>query len=723
MTTPRHRTLSRIFLRASRLSGEERERYLDEACRESPELRVQLERMLRHEADASRLLEPGALALGAGLDAGPLPERIGPYRVLKLLGEGGMGVIYLAEQEQPVRRRVALKLVKPGLETRQVLARFEGERQALALMNHPGIAQVHEAGATDEGRPYFAMEYVEGDAITTFCDRARMSVRGRLELFTCVCEAVQHAHHKGVIHRDIKPSNVLVAQVDGKPAPKVIDFGIAKATAQPFAEPTLLTQAGQSFGTPAYMSPEQAGPSPSDVDTRTDVHALGALLYELLAGLPPFGATDAPPDELRRRIREEAPPRPSLRCGVPGIAERRDTDPASLARRLRGDLDWIVLKALAKERDERYASPADLAADLARHLGHEPVVARPPRLSYRARKFARKHRTGVAFAATIAALLVVGFVVNAREARRADRAAAAAHESADRARDELRHAESLTAFLIQIFEASAATGRDGSCESICDIVDDAIGDLNLVEGSTLVQARLKLVLGKVIRDHGATEEGRAGLRRALAAMADDPETLSFLEAAGWMTAILGRLDEAELSFERLVDVHERSLGPDAPETLLTRAELARIYMLEGDLARADAELSRTLQRMRAVLGHEHSYTLQVVGYLAMVYWRQGRLQESRELLEPVLADMQRVLGRRHYVTLSALFNLGRAEANHGNRERALDFLRQAVDGGFIYFGSDALGRPIHGAGGMRVDPLLAPLHGDPEFEAIVDRAL
>src|SRR5882724_10722637 len=378
--------------------------YLDEACARQPELRQQVEHLLRlHEGAGSFLEKPAAESATTRpfRDADEQASSqeapgaiIGPYKHLEQIGEGGFGVDFLAEQQQPVRRKVALKIIKPGMDTRQVIARFEAERQALALMDYPHIAQIHDGGTTADGRPFFVMELVKGIPITDYCDQCSLTTRERLDLFLSVCQAGQHAHQKGVIHRDIKPSNVLVAIQDGRPIVKVIDFGVAKAINQRLSEHTLQTGFHQMIGTPLYMSPEQAEMSPLDVDTRADIYALGVLLYELLTGTTPFvkeRLSKASYDEIRRIVRVEEPPRPSARLStfqdkLTAVAAQRRTEPRQLLRTVRGELDWIVMKALEKDRNRRYETAGAFAADVQRYLKDEPVEACPPSAWYRFRK-------------------------------------------------------------------------------------------------------------------------------------------------------------------------------------------------------------------------------------------------------------------------------------------------------------------------------------------------
>jgi tetratricopeptide (TPR) repeat protein/serine/threonine protein kinase len=410
-----------IFCEArERRSAEERAAYLDEACGDDADLRARVEELLGAEPAVGNFLQGGSSHVKlAGTVDDPVTERpgavIGPYKLMEQIGEGGMGLVFVAEQQQPVRRKVALKVIKPGMDSRQVIARFEAERQALALMDHPNIARVHDGGETASGRPYFVMELVKGVPITEFCDQSQVAVRERLDLFVHVCQAVQHAHQKGIIHRDIKPSNVLVMSQDGTPVVKVIDFGVAKAIGQQLTDKTIYTQFAQMVGTPLYMSPEQAGQSGVDVDTRTDIYALGVLLYELLTGTTPFDKErlrKVDYDEMRRIIREEEPPRPSTRISTLGQAAttasaNRKSDPKRLSQLVRGELDWIVMKALEKDRNRRYETASAFAADVQRYLHDEPVLACPPSLRYRLRKFVRRNKRGLVIAGLMLFFLVL----------------------------------------------------------------------------------------------------------------------------------------------------------------------------------------------------------------------------------------------------------------------------------------------------------------------------
>src|SRR5687767_454521 len=418
-----------IFIEALTTDPSERAAYLDAACGDDHELRRRVEQLLtEHEKEQSFFLDGPLPGVNVTIDQ-PAKERlgtmIGPYKLLQQIGEGGMGVVYMAEQTEPVQRRVAIKIIKPGMDSRQVIARFNAEKQALALMDHVNIARVLDAGATggepggvSPGRPYFVMELVHGVPITKYCDDNHLTPRQRLELFVPVCQAIQHAHQKGIIHRDVKPSNVMVTLYDGKPVPKVIDFGVAKATEQKLTERTLFTQYGTLVGTLEYMSPEQAEMSALGADTRSDIYALGVLLYELLTGSTPLSHQrfkEAGYAEILRLIKEEEPPRPSTRLSDSGealasISANRHTEPAKLTKLVRGELDWIVMKTLEKDRNRRYETAKDFAADVQRYLNDEQVQACPPSAGYRLRKFVRRDN-GPVLAASLGLLaLVVGII-------------------------------------------------------------------------------------------------------------------------------------------------------------------------------------------------------------------------------------------------------------------------------------------------------------------------
>src|SRR5437016_5422624 len=446
-----------LFLEAlEQTTLEGRAAYLDRACGANASLRAAVEALLKSHQEDPFLLTPVAAAPqpGAGVSSKTtllvpktegVGDRIGRYKLLQEIGEGGCGTVYMAEQEEPVRRRVALKVIKLGMDTKQVIARFEAERQALALMDHPNIAKVLDAGATETGRPYFVMELVRGIKITEFCDEKSVPTADRLKLFTQVCQAIQHAHQKGLIHRDIKPSNILVTVNDGVPVPKIIDFGIAKATAGPLTDHTFFTAFEQFIGTPAYMSPEQAEMTSLDIDTRTDIYSLGVLLYELLTGRPPFDPSEllqSGLDEMRRTIREREPDRPSTRLSTMAegelttVAKHRHTEAPRLIHLVRGDLDWIVMKCLEKDRMRRYETATGLASDIQRHLNNEPVVARPPSTVYRFQKLVRRNKLAFAGASAVAVALVVGAAVSTWQAIRATHFRWQAQDQAGRAEAE-----------------------------------------------------------------------------------------------------------------------------------------------------------------------------------------------------------------------------------------------------------------------------------------------
>ncbi len=530
-----------------------------------------------------RLLEPAATGGG--------PART-PYRLLQRIGVGGMGEVWLAEQSEPIRRRVALKLIRGGFGSKEVVARFESERQALAMMDHPGIARVYEAGTSREGLPYFAMEHVQGDPITNHCDRVRATVRERIELVIEVCAAVQHAHQKAIIHRDLKPSNILVTVQDGKARPKVIDFGVAKAVGQKLTDQTMYTALGQIVGTLEYMSPEQAEMSAQDVDTRTDVYALGVVLYQLLVGALPFDSKtirEAGYDEARRRIREVDPPRPSTRVSSLGeassdSARMRRVEAGTLERELRGDLDWITMKALEKDRTRRYGSPDELAADLQRFLENRPVEARPPSAVYRARKFVRRHRVGVAFATLLALSLVTLAGTATWQARKiaAER---------DRANREAQAATAALGFLTDLFEISDPGEARGNTITAREVLDRGAAEIEeSFQDQPEVQARLMGTVGDVYQSLGLYDPAEESLRAALEVRrrAGDPlEVAAALDALGRLLRDRAEYEESEALIREGLALRRRELGDEHADVLRSQHSLAVILWSRGRDAEAE----------------------------------------------------------------------------------------------------------------------------------------
>jgi non-specific serine/threonine protein kinase/serine/threonine-protein kinase len=606
-------------------------------------------------------------------------DRIGPYRILDKLGEGGMGEVYRAEQEEPIRRKVALKLIKAGMDTKQVVARFESERQALALMSHPNIAKVFEAGATEQGRPYFVMEYVQGVPITEYCDKHRLRTNERLELFMQVCAGLQHAHQKGIIHRDIKPSNVLVGFEDGKPVPKIIDFGVAKATEQRLTEKSLFTQMGVLIGTPEYMSPEQAEMTALDIDTRTDVYSLGVMLYELLVGALPFAPKELRRvafDEICRKIREEEPSKPSARVSTLGgafaeSARRRKTDPSSLTRELRGDLDWITMKALEKDRTRRYPSPSEFAADIKRHLQHEPVVAGRPSAGYRAKKFIRRHRVGVGFAALLVIVLAGSTGLLAIQAARIA-------QERDRANEEAATAEQVSDFLVDLFEVSDPGEARGNAITAREILDTGAAKIEAeLQDRPRVRARLVFTIGRVYLSLGLHSEAEPLLEEALGTQRElfgesHPDTLETMSHLAWLQAFDGRHEQAEvLNLERL-EAARRGLGERHPSTLGAMNALGNTYRLQSRYDEAEPLLLAALAGQRQVIGDDHRDTRMSMINLGLLYGELGRYRDVEPLFRAVLEIEGRLLGVDHpdtLVTMGRLANLYRAQGRYDEAER------------------------------------------------------
>ena len=719
--------LKPIFESARELELDERDAAIDESCGDDPQLRSALQSLLAAYDEAGTFLE-------AKDDSAP-SDRIGNYRLLAKIGEGGMGEVWDAEQLEPVRRKVALKLLKSGMNSREVLARFEVERQALALMDHPHIAHVFDAGTAGDGRPYFAMEVVDGSPITEYCDGRKLDVDARLELFVKVCHGVEHAHQKGVVHRDIKPSNVLVTVHDGVPEPKIIDFGVAKAMAHPLTDKTVHTEFGQLIGTPEYMSPEQAELTGRHIDTRTDVYSLGVLLYELLTGVLPFEGEklrEAGFDGLREIIRDSDPPTPSRRTtGLGGklndIASRRKTDAESLSRRLRGDLDWIVMRALEKDPNARYGSPSALAADIGRHLRDEPVEASPPSALYRARKFVRRHRTGVVLATTlVTALLVLTVSMSVQTARVA--------RERDRAEREAETAKQVTRFLTDVFEVARPGqigGQDVTAEEILDAGSKRVDQLT---HQPLVQAELMDTIGNIYIRMGLYDEAERHLRQAYDTRmrlldgehADVAESLSSLgylsrwqgnlpnsidyygqaleihrsaeednataiglslNTLGIAHAMLGEYDRAAELLQESWEVLEQSLGPDDPQTLRPLDNLANVYSLQGRNEEAVPLRQRSIEVHRKAFGESHLNYGMAVGFLATTYKMMGRSEEAEPLFDTALRIRRETQGANHPDVAIVLAEYGDMLRELGRLDEAEAALEEA-----LRIHTDGLGR-------------------------------
>jgi serine/threonine protein kinase len=635
---------------------------------------------------------------------------IGPYRLVEVIGEGGMGAVYRAEQLEPVHRAVALKVIKPGMDSAEVIARFEAERQALALMDHAHIAHVLDAGTTASGRPYFAMELVEGVPITHYCDEMYLTLRERLELFLLVCRAVQHAHQKGIIHRDLKPSNILVTVQDGKPVPKVIDFGIAKALHQRLTDRTLHTGFGMIMGTLEYMAPEQTDLTRLDIDTRADIYSLGALLYELLTGGSPLDRERlgvAGLIEVLRRIREEEPPSPSVRIGqrpemLATLAAARRTEPRRLARLLRGELDWIVMKALEKDRSRRYETANGLARDVERYLADEPVAAGPPSAAYQLRKFARKHRRALVTAGAFALLLIVGAAVSGwlavaavRERDRAVDAEQRALDMAKVARTEADTAKAINDFLQKDLLSQANLDRNPVPDlKLRTVLDRAA---KRIEGrfdqQPLVEADIRHTIGQALKSVGDNAEARRHLERSYELLrrelGDEHDTTCMvMNNLASVYAHEGRFAPAERLFMHVLEANKRRLGPEHRDTLAVMNNLTVLYLTQGNLAAAEHVVRELLEIVRRVEGPDHPHTIVTMNNLAGLYREQGKDGLAEPLLAEALDVMRRTKDSMDVVTLATMHNLAACRQMQGKFAQAEPLALECLEGSRRLLGRD-----------------------------------
>lgn len=676
-----------VFAAALELPAGERAAYLARECGDDSALRGRIEALLRADSEAGNFMErppgePGARSIHA---IGEKPgDRIGRYKLLQQIGEGGAGVVFMAEQEEPVRRRVALKVIKPGMDTKSVIARFEAERQALALMDHPNIAKVFDAGATESGRPFFVMELIRGVKITDYCDQNSLTTEERLGLFVQVCQAVQHAHQKGIIHRDLKPSNILVtATVEGAALPVVIDFGIAKATSnsQRLTDKTLFTAFEMLIGTPAYMSPEQAALSSVDVDTRTDIYSLGVLLYELVTGSTPFdgGALlKAGLDEIRRVIREVEPARPSTRLStmvaadLTTVAQHRRSEPPHLIRSVRGDLDWIVMKSLEKDRTRRYETANGLALDVKRFLANETVSARPCSKLYKFKKAVQRNKSlsvgiGIIAALTVLSLAAVtASLANERRARR-------------KAQTEEERSRQATRFLKNMLEGvgpSVARGRN--TEMLREILDKTAQHIGEQIGNQpAVEAEMRSLIGRLYVEIGNYEGAEAMARTALAlhrkltgpGSAEAASALNDLGMALWKQR---KLAEAETAYQEALVIRRRLFGNEHADVATTLNNLGAVYRRQKKLADSEALTRESLEIRRRLFGNEHVDVADSLRNLCIILGDLGQRPEAENAAREMLAMRRRLLGNDHPLVAAALADLAWVLGNNLGEAEALE---------------------------------------------------
>ncbi|NNE44737.1 MAG: serine/threonine protein kinase [Gemmatimonadetes bacterium] len=694
MTTPSERFLraDAIFDAAMDLSPKEREAYIDRECGGDAELRDLVRRLLASaEDDDSPFLEPAGGLDDVTLDgdtAAALPDSFGPYTIIERIGEGGFGDVYLAKQTTPIKRKVALKILKPGMDTRTILARFSAESQALALMDHPHIAKVYDAGETGQGRPFFAMEYVAGIPLTEYCDKTRLSTRERLKLFIEICRAVQHAHAKGVIHRDLKPSNILVTVGEDAPTPKIIDFGVAKATTATLTDLTLHTLHGQVMGTPAYMSPEQVESGGLDVDTRTDVYSLGVVLYELLTGALPIDTSrlrSVGIEAMQRVILEEEPAKPSTRISSLGdkatpIAVQRRAAPVTLQRFLRGDLDWITMRALEKDRRRRYETASSFAEDIGRFLKNEPVEAGPPSASYRFRKFARRNRVPLAAAGAVFAAVVIVAVGLAHSLAESRRQKAEVEVALGQAKDARESAEAVTTFLTDmLFEVNPEeSGRD---VTVAEVLDEAAGTVrDEFSGRPAVEARIQETIGEAYHALGRYEESVAHLQRAVDLHRESlgDESLQTLETRRVLATSFRDQGDLAAAERELLAVVESEVNVGAPDSAHVRSldQLGTTLILQGRYAEADSVMMAAWEGAKREFGSEDARAAKIEGNLAVLYRLDSRLEEAREHFRHAYDVLRNQWGDENPNTMATLVGLGITEFQMGNYEVAVAHIRK-----------------------------------------------
>ena len=665
-----HKPAGVIFEAAIELPLDERAAYVQKACAGDDALRQRVEALLRADASAGTFMNsPAVSPTRETVVVKPSEQpgdKIGRYKLLQQIGEGGCGVVYMAEQEEPVHRRVALKVIKLGMDTKSVIARFEAERQALALMDHPNIAKVLDAGATGTGRPYFVMELVRGIPITDYSDQNNLSTNERLDLFIKVCQAIQHAHQKGIIHRDIKPSNILATVNDGVPVPKVIDFGIAKATQGRLTDKTLFTAFEQFIGTPAYMSPEQAVMTSVDIDTRSDIYSLGVLLYELLIGRTPFDAKEmleAGLEEMRRVIREDEPARPSTslstmqEADLATVARNRKAEPLKLIHLVRGDLDWIVLKALEKDRARRYETANALVMEIQRFLRDEPITAAAPGARYKLRKFARRHRFGVLAAAFILLALLAG---TAGTTWGLLRALQQKHEAERQARIAKHTSDFLTGMFERI-DPAVAKLREITVREVLDEAGRTIG--RAFPNEPLTERPIRRTMGDIYDKLGHYDlelphsEAALQLAKDIHGAKDHPDVAESLAVVGECLDSLGRQAEALPKHEAALEMYRRIYRGDHPAIALSLNQLANCLDLSGRPTEALPRHEEALAMERRIHKGDHLDVAVALNDLAVCLDALGRPEEVLPKFEAALAMKQRIYKGDHPSVARALDNV------------------------------------------------------------------
>jgi len=685
-----------IFLYAlDKPTPAERAAYLDQACGNDKELRKRVDALLVEHEHAGSFLESSPIMTEnhPGSPEGP-GSTVGPYKLLQRIGEGGFGIVYMAEQEHPVRRRIALKIVKPGMDSAQVIARFEAERQALAMMDHQNIARVFDAGTTALGHPYFVMELVHGIPITRYCDENHLSMSERLELFIPICQAIQHAHQKGIIHRDIKPANLLITLYDGKPVAKVIDFGVAKATEQRLTDRTMFTHYGTVVGTLEYMAPEQAEMSALGVDTRSDIYSLGVVLYELLTGTTPLERNrfrEAGFAEAVKMIKEEEPQRPSTRISssgrLPALAAARKTEPGKLARVVRGELDWIVMKCLEKDRARRYETANGLARDIQRHLDDEPVEACPPSAAYKLRKFARKHRAAFFISLGFATLLLLGALAATWQAVRATRAEAEARREREATAKALARAQAVSDFLTKDLLGKAAPEFSPhqskvTVEELLLRAAEKIDREGTLADQPEVEATLRHVIGYTLFKVGASREAGPHLRRAVRIRRDklgpdDADTLAAQEDLAYFLASTGQIDEANELARQTWEARVRVLGENHRDTLESLDTYAGILTELGKFEVANKYRDQCLEGRRR-FGEKDLGYLQSLSNRGSDYNAQGRHAEAEPIIRECLRLTIEARGPKDPELLALRNNLGVALTHLGRFEESVQIARDAL---------------------------------------------